>query len=233
MNSAFDAPAQARAWFFLREGEMAFEAGDNDTALADEREALVVFPPYADAGRDLARFECALHDWKDCLADATRSAGLVPYPETLGYQADSQRALGDGAGAVRTEDLIRTVERIGNTQHVSDRLLAVYYSEHGVELDDAYRIARDELRARDDIYTEDTLAWAAAMDGRWSEARAAVRKALIFDTEDPRLQYHAGVIALHFGDRTQARRRFERALALNSHFHPVYADKARSELARL
>jgi Flp pilus assembly protein TadD len=71
------------------------------------------------------------------------------------------------------------------------------------------------------------------MDGRWSEARAAIRKALVFDTEDARLQYHAGVIALHFGDRAQARRRFEHALALNSHFHPVYADEARSELARL
>lgn len=232
-NSAFDAPAQTRAWFFLREGEMAFEAGDNDAALADEREALAVFPLYADAGRDLARFECALHEWKGCLTDATRSAGLVPYPETLGYEADAQRALGDAAGAAQTEDLIRTVERIGNAQHISDRLLAVYYSEHGVEFYDAYRIAKNERRARDDIYTEDTLAWAAAMDGRWNEARAAARKALIFDTEDARLQYHAAVIALHFGDRHEARRRFERALALNPHFHPVYAEKARSQLARL
>jgi tetratricopeptide (TPR) repeat protein len=232
-NSAFDAPAQTRAWFFLREGEMAFEAGDSEAALADEREALAVFPLYADAGRDLARFECALHEWKGCLADATRSAGFVPYPETLGYEADAQRALGDATGAARTEDLIRTVERIGNTQHISDRLLAVYYSEHGVELDDAYRIAMNERHARDDIYTEDTLAWAAAMDGRWNEARAAARKALVFDTEDARLQYHAAVIALHFGDRFEARRRFERALALNPHFHPVYADKARSQLARL
>ena len=232
-NSAFDAPAQTRAWFFLREGEMAFEAGDNDAALADEREALAVFPVYADAGRDLARFECALHDWKACLDAARRSADLVPYPETLGYEADAQRALGDSAGAAETEDLIRTVERIGNTQHISDRLLAVYYSDHGTNLGDAYRIAKRELRARDDIYTEDTLAWAAAMDGRWSEARAAIRKALVFGTEDARLQYHAGVIALHFGERAEAKRRFERALALNPHFHPVYADEARAALARL
>jgi len=232
-NSAFDAPAQGRAWFFFREGEMAFDAGDNDAALADEREALVVFPEYADAGRALARFECALHDWKACLADATRSAELVPYPETLGYEADAQRALGDTSGAAQTEDLIHTVELIGNTQHISDRLLAVYYSEHGVERDDAYRIAKNELVARDDIYTEDTLAWAAAMDGRWNEARDASRKALIFDTEDPRLQYHAAVIALHFGDRDEAKRRFARALALNPHFHPVYADEARATLARL
>jgi tetratricopeptide (TPR) repeat protein len=232
-NSDFDAPAQARAWFFMREGEMAFEAGDNDAALANEREALVVFPHYADAGRMLARFECALHDWNACLADATRSANLVPYPETLGYEADAQRALGDAAGAAQTEDLIVTVERIGNTQHISDRLLAVYYSDHGVRADDAYRIARNELLARDDIYTEDTLAWAAAMDGRWDVARSAIRKALVFDTQDARLQYHAGAIALHFGDRTEAKRRFARALALNPHFHPAYADDARSQLARL
>jgi Tfp pilus assembly protein PilF len=47
------------------------------------------------------------------------------------------------------------------------------------------------------------------------------------------LQYHAAVIALHFGERDQARRRFEKALALNPSFHPVYADDARAELARL
>jgi len=232
-NSAFDAPAQARAWFFVREGEMSFEAGDIETALADEREALTLFPTYAEASRTLARFECAIHAWQDCYADAKRSAEIVPYPETLGYEADAQRALGDTAGAARTVDLIGTIERIGNTQHVSDRLLAIYYSEHGLRLDAAYRIAENELRIRDDIYTEDTLAWAAAMDGRWDEARVAIRKALVFDTEDSRLQYHAGAIALHFGDRAAAKRRFARALALNPRFHPSYADEARVQLARL
>jgi Flp pilus assembly protein TadD len=112
-------------------------------------------------------------------------------------------------------------------------LLAVYYSEHGERLHDAYRIARHELALRDDIYTEDTLAWAAAMDGRWSEARAAARKATRFDTEDSRLQYHAALIALHWGDRSEAKARLERALSLNPQFHPVYADEARAELARL
>jgi tetratricopeptide (TPR) repeat protein len=232
-NSAFDAPAQGRAWFFFREGEMAFEAGDNEAAIADEREALTIFPQYADAGRALARFTCALHRWQACLAAAVASANEIPYPETLGYEADAQRALGDAADAARTEDLIETVERVGNAQHISDRLLAVYYSEHGKQRDDAYRIARNELKARDDIYTEDTLAWAAAMDGRWNEARIASAKALRFDTEDSRMQYHAGAIALHFGDRATAKRRFARALALNAQFHPVYADDARAWLARL
>ena len=86
---------------------------------------------------------------------------------------------------------------------------------------------------RDDIYAEDTLAWCAAKDGKWDVARNAVSKALRFDTEDPRIQYHAGVIAAHFGDDAEAKRRFTRALALNPSFSATGADDARAQLARL
>ena len=232
-NSQYDAPAQSRGWFFFREGEMAFEAGDNDAALADENQALAIFPNYSEANRLKARFLCALKRWQACLDAATASANVVPYPETLGYEADAQRALGDAPAAKRTDDLIVTIEKIGNAQHISDRLLAIYYSEHGFRRDDAYAIAKRELAARDDIFTEDTLAWAAAADGRWDEARTASRKAMRFDTENALLQYHAGMIALHFGDRGQAKERLSKALALNSSFHQVYADDARAQLARL
>jgi tetratricopeptide (TPR) repeat protein len=151
----------------------------------------------------------------------------------LGYEVDAQRALGDAAGAAQTADLIHTIERIGNAQHVSDRLLAIYYSEHGERLDDAYAIAHRELRARDDVLTEDTLAWAAAMDGRWEEARAHDARALRYGTENALMQYHAGAIALHFGDRASAKEHLTRALALNPSFHPFYADDAREKLAAL
>ena len=233
VNANFDAPAQQRAWYFFRQGEMAFEAGDNDEALDDERQAVRIFPAYADGYRVLARVECALKAWNDCLRDAATSANLVPYPETLGYEADAQRALGDAAASTRTLGLIRTVERVGNAQRISDRLLAIYYSEHDLYPADAYAIARRELAARDDIFTEDTLAWAAAADGRWDVARTAIRKALRFDTENSLLQYHAGMIALHFGDRTEAKRRLQRALSLNPQFHQVYADRARATLTEL
>lgn len=230
-NATIDNPAQQRAWYFFRQGEMAFEAGDNDKAITDERQAIALFPNYADGYRLLARFECALHRWTECLADATTSANLVPFPETLGYEADAQRALGDAPGAARTDGLIATIEKIGNTQHISDRLLAIYYSEHRMRAADAYAIAKRELKVRDDIFTEDTLAWAAAMAGRWNEARTASAKALRFDTENSLLQYHGGIIELHFSEREQAKRRFEKAVALNASFHPAYADDARSQLA--
>ena len=232
-NSNFDAPAQSRAWYFFRQGEMAFEAGDNETALNDEREALTIFPNYADASRALARFECAQHDWQQCLVDATTSSEIVPYPETLGYKADAERALGDAAAAQATSDLIHTIGELGDAQHISDRLLAIYYADHKLYPAAAYAIAKNELRSRDDIFTEDTLAWAAAMVGRWSEARTRMHAALRLGTENSLLEYHAGMVALHFGERSAARAHLERALALNPSFHPVFAGDARARLAAL
>jgi len=232
-DSRYDEPAQQRAWVFFRAGELAFEAGDNEAALADEHRSLERFPNYSEANRMLARVDCALHRWQDCLDAAQASAAVVPYPEVLGYEVDAQRALGDAGAAAQTDDLIGTIERIGNAQRVSDRLLAIYYSEHGEHLDDAYRIARRELNVRDDVFTEDTLAWAAAMDGRWDEARTHSAAALRYGTENALLQYHAGVIALHFGDRVAAKGRLAEALALNPQFHPSYADDARAKLASL
>jgi len=233
VDSVIDAPAVSRAWYHFREGELAFAAGDDEGALAQEQTAIGMMPTYQPALNALARFYWAMQRWPETLAAAKRAAAVVPFPETLGYEEDAQRALGDAAGAAQTADLILAIERIGNANRVSDRLLAIYFSEHRLRTGDAYRIAKRELALRDDIYAEDTLAWAAASDSRWSEARAHAAKALRFDTEDSRLQYHAGVVALHFGDRVQAKRRFERALALNSHFHPVYADDARRQLANL
>jgi hypothetical protein len=232
-NAQYDAPAQQRAWFYFHDGELAFEAGDNDAAIADEGRALAVFPSYSEANRMLARVDCALHRWQDCLAAAKASAAVVPYPEVLGYEVDAQRALGDASAAAQTDDLIQTIERIGNAQRVSDRLLAIYYSEHGEHLDDAYAIAHRELNVRDDVFTEDTLAWAAAMDSRWDEARTRSAKALRYGTENALLRYHAGIIALHFGDRAAAKARLAEALALNPQFHPFYADDARAQLASL
>ncbi|MDB5043344.1 MAG: hypothetical protein JWN27_4070 [Candidatus Eremiobacteraeota bacterium] len=232
-NARYDAPAQQRAWFWFHAGELAFEAGDNDGAIAAERQALEVFPNFAEANRMLARVLCSLQRWQECLGAASASAAVVPYPEVLGYEVDAERALGDQASAAATDDLIRTIERIGNAQRVSDRLLAIYYSEHGERTADAYAIAKRELLVRDDVYAEDTLAWAAAMGGHWAEAAARSRAALRYGTENALFRYHAGVIALHNGDRERARIWLRQALALNAEFHPFYAADARSRLAEL
>ena len=233
VDSVFDNPAEARAWYHFRAGELAFEAGDLSTAERDFNDAIAIFPGDAKAYNSLARLYCAEHRWREALTAATHAAALVPLPETLGYQSDAQRALGDREGARQTADLIGAIERIGNSYGVNDRAVAIFESEHGVHLDDAVRIAKRDVAARDDLFAEDTLAWALAMNGKWEAARTHAERAVATGIEDSRIQFHAGVIALKTGHVTEARDRLTRALAVNPRFHPVYADQARSLLGSM
>jgi len=233
-DAVADNPAQSRAWYHFRAGELAFSAGQIDEAKQDERDALAAFPNFETAYRALARFCRATKDWKCALDAATKGAQILPEPEILGYEADAETALGDTSTAARTQALIVALERIGNAYRLNDRLLAVYYADHRIRSADALRIAQREVEVRgNEIYAQDTLAWAAAMAGRWNIADAASLRALRYDTEDPRLQYHRGIIALYFNRRAEARRRLEKALELNSQFDPVYADEARRKLSTL
>jgi Flp pilus assembly protein TadD len=159
---------------------------------------------------------------------------LYPLPQALGYEADAQRALGDSEGARRTDALIRAEQRLFNTQGINDRLLAMYYAEHREHLSDALVEARADIAKRgDEIYSDDTMAWVFAAMGRFTQARVYAVRAMRFNTADPELAYHAGVIALHTGHLAEARRRLSAALAVDAAFHPFYADDARRMLATI
>ncbi len=233
IDAVMDNPAETRAWYHMRSGELAFSAGDYATAEQRFNEALVIFPSDAKALSGLARLAWAQARWPEALRFAARASDLLPTPETLGYEADAQRALGDRGGAAQTEDLMGAIERVGNARGINDRALAVYYAEHREHLADALRIARRDLAARDDVYAEDTLAWALAANGRWREARIHASQATRFNTEDARLQFHAAIIALENGDAEEGRRRLEFALRLSPKFHPKYAEQAKLALAKL
>lgn len=225
-------PAYTRSWYHTRVAQLAFEAGDVASASEEFDEALRIFPDNAMALLFESKLYRAQRDWGRALAAATRSAELYPLPQALGYEADAQRALGDMAAASRTDALIRAEQRLFNAQGINDRLLAIYYAEHREHLPDALRAAQsDEAKRGDEIYADDTLAWVSAAMGRWNAARVYALRATRYDTADPELQYHAGVIAWHTGHQREARRRLAAALATDPQFHPVYADDARRLIA--
>jgi tetratricopeptide (TPR) repeat protein len=227
-DAIYDLPAERRAWYHVRAGELAFEAGEVETALTEERTALARFADDAYALTDAARFSAALGRWRDVQAYAEHAVRVTPSPQNLGLLADAQEHLGDREGARATRDEIVAVERIGNAQRLVDRTLAMEYADHGVRLDVAYAMARRDRALRDDVYTEDALAWTAARSGRWDEARRAAARATAWNTADASIWYHAGVIAEHAGDRERARADYRRALALNPRFAAFFADDART-----
>lgn len=225
-------PAYSRSWYHLRNGQLAFEAGDGDAAAGEFQEALRIFPNNAAALLYQAKLYRARHDWTRALTAATRSGDLYPLPQALGYEADAQRALHDDDAARVTDALIRAEQRLFNAEGINDRLLAMYYAEHHEHLNDALAAARSDLAKRgDEIYADDTMAWVLAAMGRWNPARTYALRAARYGTQDPELQYHAGVIAWHTGHRGEARIRLQAALATGGAFHPVYADDARALLS--
>jgi hypothetical protein len=220
-DAIYDTPAERRAWLHFRSGELAFAAGDDVTALAEERRALVLYPDDAQAATALARLLLADGRSAEARDAAARAAALLPSPESLGYLADAEAALGDRDAAAAHRDEIVAIERIGNAQRLSDRLLAQYYADHGIRAAQAFAIAQREIRVRDDIYAEDTVAWTAAAAGNWEAARAASLRATRYGTEDARLEAHAATIAAHLGLADEARRRLARACLHRRQYCPA------------
>ncbi|MBV8531747.1 MAG: hypothetical protein JO104_10550, partial [Candidatus Eremiobacteraeota bacterium] len=165
-------PAYTRSWYHMRDGQLAFEAGDGAAASEEFDESLRDYPDNAMALLFEAKLYRAHHDWRRALASASRSADLYPLPQALGYEADAQRALGDDEAARRTDALIRAEQQLFNAQGINDRLLAMYYAEHREHLGDALTAARSDVAKRgNEIYADDTMAWVLAAMGRWREAR--------------------------------------------------------------
>jgi tetratricopeptide (TPR) repeat protein len=233
MDSFYTTSAETRAWFHVRTGDLAFAVGDFALSEQRYREAFDLFPQHIAAFTGLARLYAAQHRWQDVLNITNQGIELMPLVETLGYKADAQVALLDQKGAAETEDLIGVVAYLSKVKGIYDRALAVYYTEHGIHLPEALQIARSEVAVRDDVYAEDTLAWAAAANGEWQEAQKAAQRATRFGTEDALLQFHAGMIAFHLGKRQEAIKRLTQAVSLNPQFHHKYADQARQVLANL
>jgi tetratricopeptide (TPR) repeat protein len=225
-------PAYTRSWYHMRDAQLDFEAGEAAAASASFDEALRDYPDNAMALLFQAKFFRARRDWPHALASARRSADLYRLPQALGYEADGQRALGDEDGARKTDALIRAEQRLFNAQGLNDRLLAMYYADHREHLSDALAAARSDLAKRgNEIYADDTMAWVLAAMGQWQKAQVYAERAARYDTQDPELEYHAGVIAWHTGHEGEARRRLREALAADDRFHPFYADAARRILA--
>lgn len=227
-------PAYDRSWFHMRAAQLAFEAGDDAAAQREFSESLKIFPTNYMALLWQARMYRAHKQWQLALDAAKRSANLYPIPQVLGYEADSERALGDLRAASETDALILAEQKLFNVQGVNDRLLANYFAQRHVHLDDALRAAQDDYRKRgDEIYADDTMAWVLATTGDWRQARIYAIRATRWNTQDSEVQYHAGVIALHMGKIEEGKRRLGSALAANPEFDAFDADDARSKLATL
>jgi tetratricopeptide (TPR) repeat protein len=212
-------------------GSFAFAVGRYDEASACYERALRLAPGDRVALAGMARVRAAQGRTDDAISLYERAAALVPEPATMAALGDLYRIAGRDADA---RAAFATVEAVGRLQPAYGRAVANYLSDHRRHVGDAVDRALAELRAgRHDVFGHDAAAWALLAAGRVDDAVAEARRALRYDTPDPLLRYHAGMVFAAAGDRRAATRLLRSALALSPHFDPVQAPRARAELRRL
>jgi tetratricopeptide (TPR) repeat protein len=214
------------AWVLVQAASIFWHEGDVEGAEAGFHRALDVLPGFPPALVGTARVALAQGRPAAAAVLLTDAFQKRPLAETAGLLADARRLSGDGPGAEAAEREVFREGRGGD-----GRTLSLYLSTHGKEVDEALALAERELVTRDDVYTEDTLAWALYRKGRLPEARAASDRAMALGTPDARLLYHAGAIRLAAGEHLAGLALVRRALSLNPAFDPVSAPEARALLS--
>ena len=221
MRYAVDAAAgepQALAWSHMQLGKLYWAHGDGIAAGREYRAALRIQPGYTYALDALAQLEAA-HG---------RSASAIPFPQFVANYGDVLRAAGRLTAARRQYALVEVIGRLERANHVNvDLELALFDIDHGVRLDRTVALARLAEAERPSIDGDDVLAWALARTGRCGEALGFSERALRLGTLDAPKFFHRGMIERCLGRRTEARRWFRRALALNPHFSLLWAPVAR------
>jgi tetratricopeptide (TPR) repeat protein len=214
------------AWVLVQAASLFFHEGDLEGAEAGFRRALDVVPGFPPALVGRARVALGQGRPEEAATLLGEAFAKRPLAETAGLLADARRLAGDDAGAEAAE---REVFREGRS--TDGRTLSLYLSTHAKDTEEALALAQRELATRDDVYTEDTLAWALYRAGRASEARLASDKAMALGTPDARLWYHAGAIRILGGATTEGMALVKRALAKNPSFDVVGAKEAVALLA--
>jgi tetratricopeptide (TPR) repeat protein len=227
-------PQENIAWVQWQLGNEFFMLGDLATAESWYQRSLKTFEHSHRALAALAHVRAAQQRYEEAIALYHRALGIIPLPDYAAALGDVYKKTSQTDEAAKQYTL---VEYIGSLNRVNQTLysreLAAFYADHDMKLPLALDLARQELNRRQDIYAYDLLAWALYKNGHPEEALVAITEALQQGTQDAKLSFHAGMIYYSLGNIVQAKTSFERALALNPHFHLFHADVARRTLTEL
>ena len=189
-NSVSPRDTDTAAWIWTRLAAYQFQSGAWDAARATCNEATGFRADYPPALLLRGRMLLAQERFDEAVPVLRRAAELVPLPE---YQWALVEAL-EASGQV-TESRVVGIE-LRRTGAANDpRTLALFLSTRGEAPDVALPLTQEELQNRQDVFTEDALAWALAGAGRIAEARLHLARALAEGTQDARLLFHAAVLA--------------------------------------
>ena len=225
--------AENTAWCRIRMATMLFHEGALPAAEDNIRPLLEAGSKNSHLLLLAARIASAKQDYP--LAEKYYRTLLQFVPNQQAYSG-----LGDlmtiGGKAEDADKFYQTVESL-HSAHVKDGVhdhgfMAKFLADTDRNLVEALRMA-EEHKLTKNVQEADTLAWVYYKNGMLPQASAAMKRALIYNTPDPEMHYHAGMIASACGELASAKKHLEQALAMNPNFSLVQAPLAVKALQQL
>lgn len=231
LNDAASPSDQAFARLHL--ATLAQESGDARAALREAESGLRGARDDAPLLEARARAHAALGHDRQAVADYTAAVAIAPLPQYVLGLGELQQSLGRDAEARAQYGILRAqeqVRRAGNAPADTDAIL--FEADHG-DAGRAVTMGRAAVETRPFIAVQDAYAWALHRAGRDAEALPYADRALSLGTHGALYHYHRAMIHEGLGDTRAARKDLERALAVDPHFHPLHAPRARTALDRV
>ncbi len=235
IEAMVDEPASETSAFYLFQlGELDRARGDNEAAAAAYRRALDDLPEYVPATAGLARVYEAQGRRDQAITLLKQATDQIPQPEMVSALGDLYALAGDNVAAEQAYGLVERIGAVARaTGAVYNRQLVIFAADHDRGLPDALALARAELVVRKDVFGHDALAWVLFKSGQLSEAATEADAALALGTHDPRIAYHAGMIAAAQGRSDDARRLLTEAVTGAAALPPLQVSLAAQALAAL
>ncbi len=203
MQLALDAvPAgddESLAWHHAQLGELQLKLGDTARAAQEFIAASHAFPGHPFAVLGYARTLAAQGDRQQAIVALRSAASSAVNPDVHSLLGELLEADGQRAEAATQYGLAEVGWR---SDAPEPRSLAKFLAARG-RVDEALPIAEAAAAARDDIFTDDALAWVYFKAGRQAAAERAIARALRTGTRDRDILSHAAEIRGASGNPTR------------------------------
>ena len=235
IDARVDEPAsETSAFYHFQLGELYRARGDNEAAAVAYRRGLDDLPEYVPATAGLARVYEAQGRRDQAITLLKQATDRIPQPEMVSALGDLYALAGDNVAAEQAYGLVERIGAVARaTGAVYNRQLVIFAADHDRGLPDALALARAELAVRKDVFGHDALAWVLFKSGQLSEAATEADAAEALGTHDPRIAYHAGMIAAAQGRSEDARRLLTEAVVGAAALPPLQVPLAEQALSAL
>lgn len=225
------------AWCKAQLAEMLWNLGATMPAIALVNDGLKASPKNYHLLTMQGRLYEAQHDPKDAIATYQKAIEVSPQHAALVALGDLYLSMGKKDEAEKIYTQVETTNQHHQDHGNHDQLyMAVFWAEHGRNLDKAKQIVEKRIADRGEpkgLSDLDSMAWVYYNLGDITRAKKYMEQAVAKGSPPASRLFHAGMIYAKAGDDLKAKTYLNRALNLNPTFHPIQAKTAAATLQEL